>query len=208
MARFRWNLRSRLLSVLALGVATAVWADCLQPENVEPGDMIKLSEGIAVDVYTNGALAYRIQSQEGLLHQDSRTIWMENPHVQVFSGGKPTEEFTGEHGKLWPAKVVTKAEDGTSKEETKFDWTLCGGVDFHSTEGYKIQTAEIVFSNQKRIVTSVQKVDYRIPTSPTEFVHGQAGGFEAEINPDTGALGNLSLTGPAELRFGKEKQSP
>lgn len=138
------------------------------------------------------------------MHEDSQIVWLEGPRVKIFEDGVVAREVTGQSGRVWPVDVAVPKEDGTSEKVTKFDWSICGGVQFHSANGQKIETPELIFDNESRTIRGEKGVEYRIPAGEQGgFLYGGASGFQFGISDATGGFGEWNLIGPGELKFEK-----
>jgi hypothetical protein len=204
-----WRAHIAVSAMLVGGVALVGWSQCLPPDDVDPAKFVEISEGISVDIYTAGILTHRIESERGLMQEETRNVWMERPRVQIFENGEAARVVTGEQGRLWPVNIQTPKEDGTVEEVTKFDWQICGGVTFHSADGQSVETPELKFDNGSRMIRGDKGVKFELPAGKEgEIALGNAVGFEVAVDTQAGGLGEWKLIGPGELRFEKGKTTP
>ncbi|MCH8332604.1 hypothetical protein IIC65_01610 [Candidatus Sumerlaeota bacterium] len=168
----------------------------------EPAPVIEITGGVEVEVYTNESLAYRIIATSGAIEEVTRIVHLDDPRVSVFGPDDTVrEEFRARKGRMWPVRVMTLSSQGTLKEVTKYNWSLSGDVVFQSSQGYRIKSETLIFSSQDGTVSSDDRVEYRIRSRDGGFLEGQAGSFEALIDPETGASNQWLLGGPVKLGF-------
>ena len=200
------GLRAFKLHILLIGIAALAPAALSQqspqtPQTLE-GRFIELSEGIRIDVMSNQRLAYLIEADEGVLEEESRIIWLEGVQVSIYGVDEEIrEEISGQSARVWPVKVWILESDGSAKLTEQFDWSLSGGVRFRSAEGYFLRTPELRFNHRENSISSIQGVEYQLPTGENGHLVGRAEKFKAVIDHESGTMNRWEINGPGEIRF-------